>query len=103
MKIIYKIIIITFFLTSCQSAKDAFSLKKKSGTDEFLVEKKSPLVLPPDYGKLPIPGEKEIDKNEIDENEIKTLVTKDDKNLSTQVEKNSKPTSIEETILDKIE
>ena len=103
MKIIYKIIIITFFLTSCQSAKDAFSLKKKSGTDEFLVEKKSLLVLPPDYGKLPIPGEKEIDKNEIDENEIKTLVTKDDKNLSTQVEKNSKPTSIEETILDKIE
>ena len=98
-----KLIFITFFLSSCQSAKDAFSLKKKSSTDEFLVEKKSPLVLPPDYGKLPFPRDNQIDENKPDENEIKSLVINEDKNLSTQVEKNSKPTSIEESILKKIE
>ena len=37
---IVKIIIITLILTSCQSAKEALTLKKKSNADEFLVEKK---------------------------------------------------------------
>ena len=30
--------------------KDGFSNQKKNNSDEFLVEKKSPLVMPPDYG-----------------------------------------------------
>ena len=49
-----KFIIFFFFfiLTSCQSVKDGFTLKKKNNSDEFLVEKKNPLVLPPDYGKI---------------------------------------------------
>ena len=42
MKIVFRVIIISFFLASCQTAKDAFTLKKKSSTDEFLVEKKAP-------------------------------------------------------------
>ena len=54
-------ILLTFFiliiLAGCQSAKDALTLKKKNNSDEFLVEKKSPLVLPPDYGQLPQPKE----------------------------------------------
>ena len=103
MKIVFRVIIISFFLTSCQTAKDAFTLKKKSSTDEFLVEKKSPLVLPPDYGKLPIPGTKEKEERVTDNNEIKTLVTNDNQNLSTQVEKNTKPSSIEQSILKEIE
>ena len=36
------IFISLFFLTSCGSSKDAFTLKKKSSIDEFLVEKKKP-------------------------------------------------------------
>ena len=42
MKKITLIFIALFFLASCQSTKDAFTLKKKSSADEFLVEKKSP-------------------------------------------------------------
>ena len=34
-------LIVVFFLASCQSTKDAFTLKKKPSTDEFLVEKKT--------------------------------------------------------------
>ena len=51
MKKVIKIIIVSLMLTSCQSAKDAFTLKKKNSADEFLVEKKSPLALPPKYAK----------------------------------------------------
>ena len=43
--------------------------QKKSSTDEFLVEKKSPLVMPPDYNELPIPKEK-IEQTDINENEF---------------------------------
>ena len=35
-----------------------FDFKKKNNSDEFLLEKKIPLVLPPNYGELPLPGEK---------------------------------------------
>ena len=102
MKKVIKIIIISFILTSCQAAKDTLTLKKKPSGDEFLVEKESPLVLPPEYGKLPLPGEDEVNNNESVENEIQTLISNDKKSLKTKVEKNSKPTSIENSILKKI-
>ncbi len=93
------------FLTSCQSSKGAFTLKKKSAADEFLVEKKSPLVLPPEYGKLPVPKEDQIDQIEndnINNEEIKSLIGKKSENSSSTIEKNSKSNSIEESILEKI-
>ena len=56
------------FLNSCQGIKDNLSIKKKQNTDEFLVEKKNPLVFPPDYDKLPKPLSEE-DKIDIAEKE----------------------------------
>ena len=103
MKKIIVIFITLFFLAACQSTKDAFTLKKKSSTDEFLVEKKNPLVLPPGYGTLPIPQDGQINDNEIEDEKIDVFVNKDDKNLSSTVEKDSKHSSIEESILQKIE
>ena len=47
MKKILLLLFLIVFLSSCQSAQDAFTLKKKTSSDEFLVEKKSPLVMPP--------------------------------------------------------
>ena len=45
------------------------SNKKKNGSDEFLVEKKSPLVMPPNYDELPIPttsiGKEKNETNEM--------------------------------------
>jgi len=68
MKFFNKLIIlistlIFVFLNSCQSVRENLSMKKKANSDEFLVEKKNPLVLPPDYHKLPKPisEEEEID------------------------------------------
>ena len=60
MKNIYILIITIFLLSSCGGLKDAGKVlrnEKITTTDEFLVKKKRPLVLPPDYQKLPKPGE----------------------------------------------
>ena len=48
-----------FFLNSCESIKNAVTGKKKPPGDEFLVEKKNPLVLPPEFGELPVPLKEE--------------------------------------------
>ena len=98
---IISFIIILFFLSACQSAKDAFTLKKKSSTDEFLVEKKSPLVLPPNYGELPLPDNQQIDDSDKNQDDIKLKLTKD-LDTSSKQPKNLKPTSIEKSILEKI-
>ena len=56
---IFIILILGFFSVSCSGGLEGFKLKKKSASgDEFLIQKKDPLVLPPDYSKLPNPDEK---------------------------------------------
>ena len=88
---------IIIFLTSCGVVKEGFSNNKKNNSDEFLVEKKSPLIMPPDFDKLPIPNDKD-NEIEIKNNQIKKLLSKD------QNQKNNSNTSknFEETILEKI-
>ena len=49
------LLLIIISLYSCQSVKDALSGKKYESSDEFLVIKKNPLVLPPDFNELPKP------------------------------------------------
>ena len=51
--------IILIFLASCSTVKEGFTNPKKNNSDEFLVQKKSPLVMPPNYGELPSPTSKE--------------------------------------------
>ncbi len=71
---ILKIFTVSLLLFSCSGALDGFKLKKKSTSgDEFLIQKKDPLVLPPDFSKLPKPkvaeDEKDIDQD-IDLSEV---------------------------------
>ena len=44
------------FIYSCGAAREGFTNQKKENKDEFLVEKKSPLMMPPDYDELPLPN-----------------------------------------------
>tara|TARA_B100001057_G_scaffold494225_1_gene590327 strand:+ start:410 stop:715 length:306 start_codon:yes stop_codon:yes gene_type:complete len=94
------VLIVLFVLTACQATKDALTLKKKSSADEFLVEKKSPLVLPPNYGDLPLPNEQTTNEQSDDE-EIKVSLGNDKLKIDVPV-KNSKPTSLEQSVLEKI-
>ena len=52
-------LLFAFVLTSCQSVKDGLSGRKSENSDEFLVQKKNPLVMPPDFEKLPQPEDKD--------------------------------------------
>lgn len=86
-------------LAACQSAKDALTLKKKNSADEFLVEKKSPLVLPPDYGKLPTPGDNQSYNDESNEDSFEKTISKKKNSNKSEV---TNSTSIEKSVLDKI-
>ena len=61
-KINFYLIIFSIFLTSCQSIKDGLSGRKSENSDEFLVKKKNPLVMPPKFMELPKPEEETFDK-----------------------------------------
>ena len=51
----------------CQSIKDGLSGKKSENSDEFLVQKKSPLVLPPKFLELPKPKDKDEENIQLEE------------------------------------
>ena len=94
---IINILIIIFFVTSCESmktAKKAVTGEKKFSNDEFMVQKKDPLILPPDYENLPTPDEEAANKEEISNFE-KTF------GVSTE-DYSSTSSSTEESILKKI-
>ena len=61
------VIILSFCLviTSCQTLKDGLSGNKNNNSDEFLVQKKNPLVLPPKYLELPKPKDSIIADEEL--------------------------------------
>ena len=103
MKIFKKLILLSFisFITSCGTLKEGFSNQKKNNNDEFLVEKKSPLIMPPDYNELPIPNT-ETSNAENEENSIKSLVTNEEGILDKSNVKNSESKDIEESLLEKI-
>tara|TARA_Y100000816_G_C25557147_1_gene301172 strand:- start:12 stop:269 length:258 start_codon:yes stop_codon:yes gene_type:complete len=81
--------------------KEGFSLQKKQAADEFLVEKKNPLVQPPEYGELPTPTDKNLDKTKTSENEIENLLSSEGIK-SESIELGSNSNKIEENILEKI-
>ena len=92
--------IMLLVLYGCGTVKEGFQNQKKKSSDEFLVEKKSPLVLPPEYNELPIPNENKItDKNKNQENDIKKLITGNNDDISQEISKSD----LEKSILSKIE
>ena len=97
-----KIILILFlslFTISCSdtlgSVKRGITGAKGDSADEFLVKKKDPLILPPDFENLPTPDERMLAQEEISLFEKKLEITMED-NSSTS-------TSTEESILKKIQ
>ena len=67
-------VVLLLFLNSCGSVQDGFSRNKKDNTDEFLVEKKNPLKLPPDYEKLPLPNSGNVSEKDENNNDIEQLL-----------------------------
>jgi|TARA_B110000438_G_C15462907_1_gene499679 hypothetical protein len=95
------LLLVLLILYSCSSFKDVESVlrnEKMKSTDEFLVKKKEPLVLPPDYREIPTPGS--INQNQTkDDSRIKKIL-KSNKEKKSDNKKGS--SSVEETILNQI-
>ena len=94
-------IFLTFmFLNGCTAVQEGFSSNKKTGSDAFLVEKKAPLVMPPNYEELPIPKQ---DNGEIEEksDNIKKLISNENTNTNKSISSDNN-NSLEKNILEKI-
>ena len=57
-------LILGLLLYSCGDAVKTLRKEKVTNTDEFLVKKRQPLTLPPDYQELPEPGSKNLEKED---------------------------------------
>ena len=92
-----------FFLNSCESVKNAVSGKKKPPGDEFLVEKKNPLVLPPEFGELPVPlKEERMEQEEESDEEIEKLIGKISIEENSNDDLENLSDSLEQSILEQI-
>ncbi len=101
---IYNLLFLLLFLYSCGSVGEALQGKKRSDQgDEFLIDKKNPLAMPPDFDKLPKPGEanaKSTKDIESDQSNIKNLLKKSD--IEEDSSSSEQSSSIESSILKKI-
>ena len=103
MKKINKLILLNFILiifTSCTSVKEGLTNQKKKSSDEFFVQKKTPLVMPPSYSELPSPSSKETLK--VDENNIQNLIGKSENKISQDDKSTNQNKNLKESILGKI-
>ena len=92
-------IFFAFFLHSCGTMSEAGKVlrnEKIKTTDEFLVKKREPLVLPPDYDVLPKPG---MSQRKLDNSKGIDTILK----IPNQTESpKSNASSVEQSIINKI-
>jgi len=98
------IILFSFSLYACQTVNEAVGGKKRSEqSDEFLVQKKNPLAMPPDYEKLPTPGNKEISPETFsDDDEVKNILNIQESDTSGS-NNNDNSSDLESSIIEKIQ
>ena len=93
------IIISTVLLSNCSSVQKAFDPQNKNTSEEFLIEKKSPLSIPPSFEQLPVPSSEKVNK-ESQINNIESLITEKSNNEKIETVESDK--DFEQSILDKI-
>ena len=100
------LLIFLFLLPGCQDVKKGFSGKNIDQGEEFLVIKKNPLIVPPDFEKMPLPKNK-IDKTKSNNSEndqvseFEKLLKNKDENINTSNSIESTG-DLEKKIIDKI-
>tara|TARA_X000000950_G_C13896656_1_gene653121 strand:- start:2446 stop:2754 length:309 start_codon:yes stop_codon:yes gene_type:complete len=100
MKKINYLLLILFATSACSGLSDAKKVLKNekiSSTDEFLVKKREPLILPPNYEEIPEPGVKNS-KEKGNEEVIKKIL----KAPKTENSQKGNSSTIEDLILDRI-
>ena len=104
----YPIFLLFFLLifSGCQEVKKGFSGKSIDEGEEFLVIKKNPLVVPPDFEKMPIPKNEIEESNSIEvennqDNDFKKLLKTQDQNVDLSDSRENSG-DLEKKIIDKI-
>ena len=105
-----------FIVSACAKLSEGMTGSKRSkSSDEFLVQKKKPLVLPPDFNDMPMPKptqKKQTQDNDIEDllgiknqtqnnNDIEDLL-KTKKNTNSNTSQSASDKSLENSILKKI-
>tara|TARA_Y200000002_G_C22383821_1_gene538432 strand:- start:281 stop:592 length:312 start_codon:yes stop_codon:yes gene_type:complete len=101
MKNINLLLLTLFFLVSCSGFKEAGKVlrnEKVNSTDEFLVKKREPLILPPDYDKMPEPNSNSNISKSKETNRIKNILKKTDQESKSK----QSSSSTEKSILNRI-
>lgn len=91
-------ILLLIIISSCSSLNEAGKVirnEKISTTDEFLVKKKDPLIMPPNYDEIPKPDT--LKEKKLKEKDVKSILKIPSQNKSLKSN-----TSTEKLILDKI-
>ena len=93
--------LLIFLVTSCadswSNVKRGLTGAKQKSTDEFLVKKKDPLILPPDFDSLPTPSDREEAIEEMSSFEKTLKQTSEDEITASSAE-----SSVEGSILKQI-
>ena len=102
MKNLNYLLLLLILLNSCGGFREAGKVlrnEKTITTDEFLVEKKEPLVMPPEFNKIPEPGS--LTSKQVDEkNRIKNILTREDIQKNNKKQTNS--SDVEQSIIEQI-
>jgi hypothetical protein len=98
-KFLILMILGTIILSNCSSVQKALDPQNKNTSEEFLIEKKSPLSMPPSFEELPVPSNEKIDQ-ESQINNIESLITENNNNEKLETTDSDK--DFEQSILDKI-
>ena len=93
------IIFSTILLFNCSTVQKAFDPQNKNTSEEFLVEKKSPLSIPPSFEELPVPSNEKVNK-ESQINKFELIITEESNNEKLETVESDK--DFEQSILDKI-
>ena len=99
-KILLLTIISSIFISNCSSVQNALDPQNKNTSEEFLVEKKSRLSIPPSFEELPVPSNEKIDE-ESQTNNIESLINENDNN-DEKLETDGSDKDFIQSILDKI-
>ena len=98
---IFVLVILSLLISNCNTLKKTFDPERKNSSEEFLIEKKSPLSMPPKFDELPVPQTSV--KEDQDQNEdIKEFITKKSSIQNELDEIDNLDKSLEKILLDKI-
>ena len=102
MRKIINLFALIFLLSSCENVQKGLGLKKDV-PDEFLIEKRNPLIMPPNFDLVP-PDSMNQNNQKDEKDNLKDIFNKNLGNdkKDTEINKGTDTGSLEKSILEKI-